>query len=120
MTMPAIGNEQIDTASAPPRALPTRIRRADQILGKRWVVLILRTLLEGPCRFSEIAAAAGMMSERTLSARLSDLEAHGIIQRRVDADCKPVRIDYALTTKGQALEPVIRAIDEWATLWIGE
>lgn len=93
------------------------VRRADQVLGKRWTGLIVRVLLHGPCRFSEIAASIGTLSDRTLSGRLGELEEHGIIERRVDSEAKPVRIEYVLTPKGCALEPVMKEIDRWAAHW---
>lgn len=95
-----------------------RYRHADHLLGKRWVGLIVRTLLGGPRRFSEIAARIGVLSDRMLSVRLGELEAHGIVERRVDPDSKPVRIDYVLTPKGRALEPVMREITRWADHWM--
>ena len=52
-----------------------------------------------------------------LSTRLGELESQGIVERRVD-DCKPVRIEYALTSKGYALAPVVREIAAWADCWL--
>ena len=81
-------------------------QRADRFLGKRWVGLIVYMLLRRPRRFSEIGARIGLVSDRTLSVRPGELEAYGIVKRRVDDEAKPVRIDYALTPKGRALAPL--------------
>jgi len=81
---------------------------------------LLRSLLRRPCRFSEIGAYSGLVSDRALSVRLGELEARGIIERRVDSEAKPVRIDYALTPKDPALEPIVRATARWADTWLGD
>lgn len=113
-----MGDEGERMALASPRVILRRYQHADQLLGKRWVCLIVRALLNGPCRFSEIAACIGVLSDRMLSTRLGELEARGIVERRVDGDVKPVRIEYALTGKGRALEPVVREIGLWADRWV--
>jgi DNA-binding HxlR family transcriptional regulator len=95
-------------------------QRADRFLGKRWLGLIVYTLLRHPRRFSEIGACIGLVSDRTLSVRLGELEAYGIVERRVDAEAKPVRIDYALTPKGRALAPLIHEAARWADDWLTE
>ncbi len=115
-----MGDEGNPPALASPHVILRRYQHADQLLGKRWVCLIIRALLNGPCRFSEIAACIGVLSDRMLSTRLGELEARGIVERRVDGDAKPVRIEYALTHKGLALEPVVREIGLWADRWVRE
>jgi DNA-binding HxlR family transcriptional regulator len=52
-----------------------------------------------------------------LSERLKELESEGVIVRRVYPET-PVRIEYSLTEKGQALAPVIAAIQQWSHAWI--
>ena len=109
----------LPTVLSPHPPLCKRYQHADQVLGKRWIGLIVRMLLDGPCRFSEMAAHL-VVSDRTLSARLGELEAHGIVERRVDPDTKPVRVEYALTDKGRALEPILRETARWADRWVPE
>ncbi|QZT32480.1 winged helix-turn-helix transcriptional regulator [Caldalkalibacillus thermarum TA2.A1] len=87
-----------------------------QLLGKRWTGLILYQLLSGPQRFSEIESALPI-SGRLLSERLKDLEKEGLVNRQVYPDV-PVRVEYSLTEKGKALEPVIKEIQLWADQWI--
>jgi DNA-binding HxlR family transcriptional regulator len=79
---------------------------AVELLGKRWTGAIVHVLLAGPMRFSELAQAIPQISDRLLSMRLKELEAFGIIARRV-ADEAPVRVEYELTPKGEALLPII-------------
>lgn len=94
-----------------------RYEHAVQLLGKRWTGLILDTLLGGPRRFCEMTAAVEGLSDRVLSDRLRELETEGIIERVVYPQI-PVRVEYRLTDKGQALQPVIQAIHIWAEKWI--
>lgn len=94
-----------------------RYEKAIEILGKKWTALILRILLGGPKRFSEFRAQVPELSERLLSERLKELEDHAIIRRQVHST-RPVLIEYQLTDKGRALEPVVHAIEEWAHDWV--
>ena len=94
-----------------------RYQRAVEILGKRWTGLILKVLMDGPRRFNEIADEIQTVSDRMLSERLKELEAEEVIERRVYPET-PVRIEYRLTEKGQALAPVIDAIADWGHRWL--
>ena len=73
--------------------------------------------LDQPQRFGEVSAQLEVVSDRVLSERLKELERVDIVERLVYPET-PVRIEYALTEKGQALGPVIDAISQWATTWI--
>ncbi|GAB4327164.1 MAG: helix-turn-helix domain-containing protein [Dehalococcoidia bacterium] len=87
-----------------------------QILGKRWTPLIIRALLSGACRFSDIGAYVSPISDRLLSERLKELEVEGIVERRVYPET-PVRIEYVLTDKGRELQDVVESIQRWADRW---
>ena len=87
--------------------------RAVELIGKRWSGAILAVLMDGPLHFSEIRRAVPEISDRLLSERLKELEAEGIVERRV-TDGTPVRTVYSLTEKGQALEPSLRTLQSWA------
>jgi DNA-binding HxlR family transcriptional regulator len=91
--------------------------RAVELIGKRWTGAILLVLLDGPLRFSEIRHLVPDLSDRLLSERLKELEAEDIVERRV-LDGSPVRVEYALTGKGMALEPAVRALKSWANAWL--
>jgi DNA-binding HxlR family transcriptional regulator len=73
-------------------------------------------MLSGAARFSDIAAAVPGLSARLLSERLKELETEGIVIRTV-VPTTPVRVDYALTDKGQALHDVIVSVSSWAESW---
>ena len=94
-----------------------RYEQAIQLLGKRWTGLILDTLMGGPRRFCELTSAVEGLSDRVLSDRLRELELEGIIERVVYPQI-PVRVEYRLTEKGQALKPVVEAIHTWAQNWV--
>ena len=89
-----------------------RFEKAMELLSKRWVGLILFDLLKGTKRFSEMEADLPI-SGRLLSDRLKMLEKEGIVERKVYSEF-PVRIEYSLSEKGRALEPVIRESQSWA------
>lgn len=94
-----------------------RYEKATTILGKRWTGLIIRALMGGPCRFNELLKMVELVSDRLLTERLRELEAEGLVERTVYPE-SPVRIEYSLTAKGQAMKSVVDAIQEWASDWI--
>lgn len=94
-----------------------KYEQAVGLLGKRWTGLILRSLMEGPRRFSEISTYVNRLSDRLLSQRLQELEKVGIVERRVH-DERPVTVEYSLTEKGADLRRVLEAIQAWADRWV--
>ncbi len=94
-----------------------RYQSAVEIIAKRWTALILKVLIGKPLRFSELAEQLDVVSDRVLSERLKELEQEGIVERRVLAE-PPIRVEYSLTEKGEALAPVIEAIEAWSHRWI--
>ncbi len=93
--------------------------RAVELIGRRWTGAILRVLLSGATRFSDVTAAIPGLSDRLLSERLKELEAEGIVSRTV-IPVTPVRIEYRLTEKGRALGDVVAAISAWAETWLAD
>ena len=73
--------------------------------------------MDGPLRFSEVKQLVPDLSDRLLSERMKELEAEGIVERRV-IDEMPVRVEYRLTTRDEALEPAVRALKVWARSWL--
>ena len=104
-------------ASREPQQCCALYHRAVELVGKRWTGAILSVLMDGPLRFSEIGQLVPDLSDRLLSERLKELETEGIVERRV-IDETPVRVEYALTEKGRALEPAVAALKEWARGWL--
>ncbi|MFD1064587.1 winged helix-turn-helix transcriptional regulator [Oceanobacillus locisalsi] len=93
-----------------------RFEKAMVLLSTRWVGLILFELLKGAKRFSEMETDLPI-SGRLLSDRLKLLEKEGIVKRNIYSEF-PVRIEYTLSEKGKALEPVITDIQRWAEEYI--
>ena len=91
--------------------------QAVELIGRRWSGAIVRALLVGIDRFGDLAATVPGMSDRMLSERLKELEAEGVVERRV-TPVIPVRIEYRLTEKGLALASVVEAISAWADDWL--
>ena len=96
-----------------PVAFCPRFHHAIELIGRRWSGAILRVLLDGPTRFSDITGAVPGLSDRLLSESLKELEAEGMVVRTVFPET-PVRIEYGLTEKGRALSDVIHAVSTWA------
>jgi DNA-binding HxlR family transcriptional regulator len=87
-------------------------QNAVDLLARPWTGLILSLLQNGPLRFSELEERTRGVGAKTLSARLKDLEARRLVARHVQAG-PPVRVQYALTSKGRAFEQVAAAIERW-------
>ncbi|MBV9416082.1 MAG: helix-turn-helix transcriptional regulator [Solirubrobacterales bacterium] len=92
---------------------------AVELVGRRWTGAILRVLMEGALRFSEIAQAVPELSDRLLSERMKELERRGIVERRVLSG-PPLRVEYSLSEMGRELEPALAELQRWANRWLGE
>jgi DNA-binding HxlR family transcriptional regulator len=82
-----------------------------ELLGQRGVYRLLRLLQNGPLRFGALQQATAL-PPRTLSIRLKELEAFGLISR-TEYNQAPPRVEYALTSLGQALQPALMALAHW-------
>ena len=91
---------------------------AVELVGRRWTGAILRVLMDGPLRFSEIAQAVPELSDRLLSERMKELEGRGIVERRVMPG-PPLRVEYELSQMGRELEPALSELERWANRWLG-
>ena len=94
-----------------------RYHHAVELVGRRWTGALIRVLLRGRARYHALRDAVPDISDRMLSERLRELEQEGVIERVVVPET-PVRVEYELTEKGRALEPVVRAIAKWAERWV--
>src|SRR5215510_14097737 len=91
-------------------------RTADVVCGK-WTLLVIRDLVEGSSRFCELERSLEGISPRTLSLRLRALEAEGVVERHTFPEVPP-RVEYALTSKGQALVPLIDDKRAYGIRWL--
>jgi DNA-binding HxlR family transcriptional regulator len=88
-----------------------------ELIGRRWTGAILEILIQGgSLRFSQIGSAVTDLSDRMLSDRLKELESYGLVRRTVHPG-PPVRVEYALTPKGEELGPAIAELKRWARVW---
>ena len=92
-------------------------QQAAELVGRRWCGAIVRGLLDGPLRFSELERSVESVSARALAQRLRELEQAGVVARQVSSG-PPVRVSYELTEKGRELEPVVGELERWAHAWL--
>jgi DNA-binding HxlR family transcriptional regulator len=85
------------------------VAQALEVLAERWTLLVVRELLMGSTRFTEIARGVPLMSRTLLSDRLQTLQDYRIVERR-EGDGGP---EYHLTTRGRELWPVVETIGRW-------
>ena len=83
------------------------------LIGERWALLVVRELLLGPKRFSELKADLPGISANVLTQRLEGLEAHGILVRRRLPPPASIQV-YELTEWGYEAEPIIQVLGRWA------
>jgi DNA-binding HxlR family transcriptional regulator len=91
------------------------IARAQDIVGDRWTVLVLRELFMRNHRYDEIQAQTGG-TPQMVAARLKSLEADGLVVRRAYSE-RPPRYEYHLSEKGQAFYSVVLALRAWGETW---
>ncbi len=94
-----------------------RYHHAVELVGRRWTGAVIRVLLQGRARYHELRGAIPDISDRMLSERLRELESEGVIARAVIPET-PVRVEYELTDKGEAMLPIIDAMREYGHEWL--
>ena len=85
------------------------IAGALQLIGDKWTMLVVRDLVNGPMRTTDLLAALHPISSRTLLGRLRDMEHDGLVVRTDFNENQP-RVEYALTTKAEALFPLLDSL----------
>jgi DNA-binding HxlR family transcriptional regulator len=88
------------------------IARALDVVGERWALLVVRELLFGPQRYSELRQSLPNASSNVIADRLRELEAKGVVQRRRLSPPSASRV-YELTSRGRELEPIVLAFGGW-------
>ena len=104
-------------ANAPETRVCARFHHAIELIGGRWTGALVQLLMRGPARYCALREAVPDISDRMLSERLRELEAEGIVERLVLPET-PVRVEYRLTPKGEALEPALKALGKWAEKYV--
>ena len=82
------------------------------LIGDKWKVLVLRDLMPGTKRFSELRKSVGDVSQKVLAAQLRDMEKSGLVHREVYAEVPP-RVEYSLTPLGRSLKPILDSRWAW-------
>jgi DNA-binding HxlR family transcriptional regulator/putative sterol carrier protein len=93
---------------------PCGVARALDLVGERWALLVVRELVLGPKRFTDLRAGLPNLSPDVLSQRLRGLEGAGIVRRRMLPPPAASRV-YELTDWGRELEPVVLALGRWGS-----
>ena len=89
------------------------------MISDKWMELILRDLLNGTMRFSELRRSVGNVSQKVLTANLRQMERDGLVHREVYPEVPP-RVEYSLTETGRTLQPIIEAMKDWGTQYKAE
>lgn len=85
-----------------------------EVIDGKWKGVILFHLLDGTKRFNELSRSMPKVTQRMLTRQLRELEADGIINRKVYGEVPP-RVEYSLTELGQTLEPILRMLRKWGS-----
>ena len=108
----------VATLERPAAQCCPKLHEAVELIGKRWTGAIIVVLLEGGAmRFSEIAQAIPQLSDRLLSERMKELEARGLVERRVLPE-SPARVEYELTDAGKELATPLQELKAWSHRWL--
>lgn len=89
------------------------------LISNKWKVLIIRDLLEGTKRFSELKKSITNISQKVLTSNLREMEENGLLNRKVYPEVPP-RVEYTLTKVGYSLEPLLTDMDKWGTWYRDE
>jgi DNA-binding HxlR family transcriptional regulator len=84
------------------------------IIGNRWKVLIIRDLMGGTRRFTELKKSINGITQKALTVNLRDMEAKGLLMRKV-YPVVPPKVEYTLTETGYSLKSVLDALAMWGT-----
>lgn len=93
---------------------PCGVARALDVVGERWALLVVRELVLGPKRFTELRAGLHGVSTDVLAQRLRQLEQAGVLRQTTLPPPTAARV-YELTDRGQELEPVLQALGRWGS-----
>ncbi len=90
------------------------VSQAVRMLSGKWKLIIIYYLIGGTKRFNELRRLIPGITQQMLTAQLRELEADGVISRKVYAEVPP-RVEYTLTASGRQLQPILEALGKWET-----
>lgn len=89
------------------------------LISNKWKILIIRDLLEGTKRFSELKKSITNISQKVLTSNLREMEENELLTRKVYPEVPP-RVEYTLTDIGYSLKPLLDDMDKWGTWYRNE
>ena len=89
------------------------------LISNKWKILIIRDLLEGTKRFSELKKSITNISQKVLTSNLREMEENELLTRKVYPEVPP-RVEYTLTEIGYSLKPLLDDMDKWGTWYRNE
>lgn len=93
------------------------VASALNVIGGKWKGVALYHLLDGTKRFNQLKRDVGDVSQRMLTKQLRELEADGLILRKVYAVIPP-KVEYSLTPKGETLRPLLEFLRLWGKIYV--
>ena len=89
------------------------------LISNKWKILIIRDLLEGTKRFSELKKSITNISQKVLTSNLREMEENDLLTRKVYPEVPP-RVEYTLTDVGYSLKTLLDNMDKWGTWYRNE
>ena len=89
------------------------------LISNKWKILIIRDLLEGTKRFSELKKSITNISQKVLTSNLREMEENNLLTRKVYPEVPP-RVEYTLTNIGYSLKTLLDDMDKWGTWYRSE
>lgn len=89
------------------------------MLSSKWKILIMRELLKGTFRYSDLKRNVVGISQKMLTQSLKEMESDGLVHRHVFPEVPP-RVEYSLTDTGESIRPVIKVLDNWGSEYIND
>jgi DNA-binding HxlR family transcriptional regulator len=108
VTSPSQSSAQVTLEQLPACPVETTLT----LISNRWRVLILRDLMDGPRRFTQLKTSVGGISQKVLTQNLRAMEADGLLTRTVFPEVPP-HVEYELTDLGRSLSPILDALKTW-------
>lgn len=105
-----MSSRRIGTKDCEPTWCPIEV--ALEVIGGLWKVIIVRELLEGTRRYSQLHRALKRVTHKMLAQQLRELERDGVVNRKVYPQVPP-KVEYSLTPLGRALSPLLDSMHAW-------
>ena len=89
------------------------------LLSSKWKVLIIRDLLPGTKRFTQLKTSVAGISQKMLTQSLREMEHDGLVVRQI-FPVVPLKVEYSLSKLGRSMEPVINSMAEWGNFYLDQ